>query len=88
MKEFFAYFKKEIESDLELDKQSILKAETRNDKIEVAKDNFYLSWKERTAAEKTQDMENFKIYKNAMQNKSHTEIEKDFLKIVDNFFVL
>ena len=78
MKEFFAYFKKEIESSLELDKQSILHlAEIRGDKpIVPAEYNSLLRLK-------PQDIENFKIFKNAMRNKSLTEIEKDFLKIVD-----
>ena len=82
MKEFFAYFKKEIESSLELDKQSILKAETRGSKTIIAEDSLSLLSKEEELA-KIQDMENFKIYKNAMRNKSYTDIEKDFQKIVD-----
>ena len=82
MKEFFAYFKKEIESSLELDKQAILKAETRGDKTKIADDSLSLLSKEEELA-KIRDMENFKIYKNAMRNKSYTDIEKDFQKIVD-----
>ena len=82
MKEFFAYFKKEIESSLELDKQAILKAETRGDKTKIAEDSLSLLSKEEELA-KIRDMENFKIYKNAMRNKSYTDIEKDFQKIVD-----
>ena len=76
MKEFFAYFKKEIESSLELDKQSILKAEIIGDKTIVPEDNSLLRLN-------PQDIENFKIFNNAMRNKPLTEIEKDFLKIVD-----
>ena len=75
MKEFIAYFKKEIESSLELDKQAILKAETRGGKTMVPEYN--------ESRLKPQDIENFKIFKNAMRNKPLTEIEKDFLKIVD-----
>ena len=75
MKEFFAYFKKEIESSLELDKQAILKAETRGGKTMVPESN--------ESRLKPQDIENFKIFKSAMRNKPLTEIEKDFLKIVD-----
>ena len=82
IKEFFAYFKKEIESSLELDKQSILKAETRGGKTIIAEDSLSLLSKEEELA-KIRDMENFKIYKNAMRNKSYTDIEKDFQKIVD-----
>ena len=82
IKEFFAYFKKEIESSLELDKQAILKAETRGDKTKIAEDSLSLLSKEEELA-KIRDMENFKIYKNAMRNKSYTDIEKDFQKIVD-----
>ena len=82
IKEFFAYFKKEIEYSLELDKQAILKAETRGDKTKIAEDSLSLLSKEEELA-KIRDMENFKIYKNAMRNKSYTDIEKDFQKIVD-----
>ena len=76
IKEFFAYFKKEIESSLELDKQSILKAEIIGDKTIIPEDNSLLRLN-------PQDIENFKIFNNAMRNKPLTEIEKDFLKIVD-----
>ena len=57
MKEFFAYFKKEIESSLELDKQSILKAEIIGDKTIVPEDNSLLRLN-------PQDIENFKIFNN------------------------
>ena len=86
MKEFFAYFKKEIESSLELDKQSILKAETSGGKTKIAEgmvSGFSREYIEKEELAKIQDMENFKIYKNAMRNKSYTDIEKDFQKIVD-----
>ncbi|MFP6585180.1 MAG: hypothetical protein VB584_00575, partial [Candidatus Nitrosopelagicus sp.] len=83
MKEFFAYFKKEIESSLELDKQSILKAEIIGDKTIVPEDNSLLRLNPQDIENFKQDIENFKIYKNAMRNKSYTDIEKDFQKIVD-----
>jgi hypothetical protein len=89
IKEFFAYFKKEIESSLELDKQSILKAETRGGKTKIAEDSpsdfnkLHDQFAQEEELAKIRDMENFKIYKNAMRNKSYTDIEKDFQKIVD-----
>ena len=89
MKEFFAYFKKEIESSLELDKQSILKAETSGGKTKIAEDSpsdfnkLHDQFAQEEELAKIRDMENFKIYKNAMRNKSYTDIEKDFQKIVD-----
>jgi len=89
IKEFFAYFKKEIESSLELDKQSILKAETSGGKTKIAEDSpsdfnkLHDQFAQEEELAKIRDMENFKIYKNAMRNKSYTDIEKDFQKIVD-----
>ena len=89
MKEFFAYFKKEIESSLELDKQAILKAETSGGKTKIAEDSpsdfdkLHDQFAQEEELAKIRDMENFKIYKNAMRNKSYTDIEKDFQKIVD-----
>ena len=95
IKEFFAYFKKEIESSLDLDRQSILQKGFQ----------YYLKQKELTSIQNTmrnvqsasdwekerlEDEEritrakkNFKIFKSVMQDKPHTEIKKDFLKIVD-----
>ena len=95
IKEFFAYFKKEIESSLDLDRQSILQKGFQ----------YYLKQKELTSIQNTmrnvqsasdwekerlEDEERiirakkyFKIFKSVMQDKSHTEIKKDFLKIVD-----
>jgi len=99
IKEFFAYFKKEIESSLDLDRQSILQTESQyyQKQKELTSDvsdgarNLLNKMRESDWEKEQLEREEriirakkyFKIFKSVMQDKSHTEIKKDFLKIVD-----